>query len=245
MVQENPKEWKRWLPLAEFWYNSTFHTSLGCSPFKALYGHDPNLGALPAVEDLSPVAGVITDRAAQVEMLKQHLTAAQNRMKIYADSKRTEREFQVGDKVLLKLQPYTQATVVNRKYPKLAYKYFGPYKVLERIGQVAYRLELPPTSQVHDVFHVSQIKEFRDDFTPVFADLPKAPALDVLDTVPKKVLDRRPVKKGNAAIPQALIKWSHVSEDCYLGRLGHSEDEVSCHTDLGASQFFWGRTCHT
>jgi hypothetical protein len=213
MVQENCKDWKRWLPLAEFWYNSTFHTSLGCSPFKALYGHDPNLGALPAVDDQSPVAGVLTDRAAQLEMLKQNLAAAQNRMKSYADGKRTERVFQVGDKVLLKLQPYAQATVVNRPYPKLAYKYFGPYKVLERIGQVAYKLELPPASKVHDVFHVSQIKEFRADYTPVFAELPKTPALDTLETSPEKILDRRLVKKGNTAVPQVLIKWTCVPED--------------------------------
>ncbi|KAK1608397.1 hypothetical protein QYE76_032070 [Lolium multiflorum] len=134
-------------------------------------------------------------------------------MKIYADTKRSERVFEVGDKVLLKLQPYAQATVVNRKYPKLAYKHFGPYKVLERIGQVAYRLELPPSSQVHNVFHVSQIKEFRDDYSPVFAHLPKTPVLDVLDTLPEKILDRRLVKKGNAAIPQVLVKWTNVPED--------------------------------
>jgi hypothetical protein len=216
MIQENPKHWRRWLPLAEFWYNSTFHTSLGCSPFKALYGHEPNLGALPELDELdeqSPVAGVLADRAAQIEMLKQHLMAAQNRMKIYADSKRSERSFQVGDQVLLKLQPYAQTTIVNRPYPKLAYKYFGPYKVLERIGQLAYRLELPASSQIHDVFHVSQIKEFRADYTPVFAEFPKPPALDVMDTEPEKILDRRLVKKGNAALPQVLIKWTNLPED--------------------------------
>lgn len=213
MVQDNPKQWRRWLPLAEFWYNSTFHSSLGCSPFKALYGHEPNLGALPELDKQSPVAGILADRASQIDILKQHLTAAQNRMKFYADGKRTERSFQVGDQVLLKLQPYAQATVVNRPYPKLAYKYFGPYKVLERIGQVAYRLDLPEASKVHNVFHVSQIKEFRADYTPVFAVLPKPPALDTMETAPEKVLDRRLVKKGNAAIPQVLIKWRNLPED--------------------------------
>jgi hypothetical protein len=76
MVQDNPKQWRRWLPLAEFWYNSTFHTTLGCSPFKALYGHDPDLGALPAVDQSSPVAGILTDRAHQIETLKTHLLSA-------------------------------------------------------------------------------------------------------------------------------------------------------------------------
>jgi hypothetical protein len=212
-AQDKPKQWCGLLPLAEFWYNSTFHTALGCSPFKALYGHEPNLGALPAVDVNSPVAGVLADRAAQVETIKQHLTTAQNRMKIYADSKRSERVFQVGDKVLLKLQPYAQKTVVNRPYPKLAYKYFGPFTVLERIGQVAYRLELPPSSQVHNVFHVSQIKDYRSDYSPVFAELPKTPALDTEDTAPEKILDRRLVKRGHNALPQVLIKWTNLPED--------------------------------
>jgi hypothetical protein len=134
-------------------------------------------------------------------------------MKIYADSKRTEREFQVGDKVLLKLQPYAQASVVNRPYPKLAYKYFGPYTTLERIGQVAYRPELPAESKVHNDFHVSQIKDYRPDHTPTFVELPNPPELDKVDTIPEKILDHMLVKKGNAALPQVLIKWTGLPED--------------------------------
>jgi hypothetical protein len=215
MVQEDPKQWRRWLPLAEFWYNATVHSSIGCSPFKALYGHEPNLGAMPELgSTLHPtVEGVIVERAQQIESLKKHLSAAQLRMKTFADRNRTEKQFQVGDNVLLKLQPYAQATVINRPFPKLAYKYFGPYKILDRVGQVSYRLELPEGTKVHNVFHVSQIKEFRPDYTPVFRELPKLPLLDSTNTTPEKILDRRLVKKGNAALPQVLIKWKHLPED--------------------------------
>lgn len=80
-----------------------------------------------------------------------------------ADQKRKDFQFEVGDQVLLKLQPYTQSSVANRPFSKLSYKYFGPYKVLERIGSVAYRLELPENSLIHLVFHISQLKPFNAD----------------------------------------------------------------------------------
>jgi hypothetical protein len=166
MVQDEPRQWRKWLPLAEFWYNATVHTSIRYSPFKALYGHEPNLGAMPELDTVADptVAGVIRERAEQLDLLKKHLTAAQLRMKTFADKNRSEKTFHVGGKVLPKLQLYAQATEINRPYPKLAYKFSGPYKILDRVGQVSYRLELPEGTKVHNVFHVSQLKEFRPDY---------------------------------------------------------------------------------
>ena len=86
----------------------------------------------------------------------------------------------MGKQVLLKLQPYTQSTVANRPFPKLSYKYFGSYKVLERIGAVAYHLELPQGTLIHPVFHISQLKPFIADYTPVFASLPVTTDLQLL-----------------------------------------------------------------
>jgi hypothetical protein len=134
-------------------------------------------------------------------------------MKGNADKHRTEKEFQVGEAVLLRLQPYAQQSVVNRPFPKLSYKYFGPYHVLERIGKVAYRLDLPAASRIHNVFHVSQLKEYRADYTPVFTDLPKLPALDCVNTEPEAILDRRMTKRGNHANVQVLIKWKNLPDE--------------------------------
>jgi hypothetical protein len=183
------------------------------SLFKALYGHEPALGAMPSVSSDPEAPTILTERTAQLELLKTKLAVASNRMKLKADRNRIEKDFSVGDQVLLKLQPYVQQSVVSRPYPKLAYKYFGPYKILERIGKVAYKLELPTGSLIHPVFHVSQLKKYRSDYNPVYTDLPKLPVLDLMDTEPKTILDRRMVKKGNSVIVQGLIKWAHLPDD--------------------------------
>lgn len=131
-------------------------------------------------------------------------------MKQTVDTKRTPREFQVGDMVLLKLKPYAQKSVVARPFPKLAFKYFGPFQIVAKLGSVAYRLKLPDQSGIHPVFHVSQLKQFVPDFTPVFATLPTPVQLDVTELVPTEILDRRMVIKGNSAIVQVLVRWGSL-----------------------------------
>jgi hypothetical protein len=136
-VADTPTVWVSWLPLAEFWYNTAQHSSLGCSPFKAMYGREPNLGQFTSV-DTSAHADLQTwlkEKQHLSQFLRQHLLRAQAKMKAEADKNRTPREFQVGDAVFLKLQPYAQSSVVNRPYPKLSMKFFGPFTILERIGQ--------------------------------------------------------------------------------------------------------------
>jgi hypothetical protein len=90
----------------------------------------------------------------------------------------------------------------------LALKYYGPYSVIAKVGNLAYKLHLPTESKIHPVFHVSQLKEFTLDFTLVCSQLPQVPDLDVTEVSPEQVLERRLVKKGNVAIIQVLVKWS-------------------------------------
>jgi hypothetical protein len=141
-VQDNPKEWSKWLPLAEFWYNSTHHTSLGCTPFKAVYGKDPHMGDFAVTDKAAhlELQGWLKEREEYSAFLKQHLTRAQAKIKNDADKNRTPRKFSVGESVFLKLQPYAQHTVVNRPCRKLAMKFFGPFVILQRIGSAAYKL---------------------------------------------------------------------------------------------------------
>ena len=93
-----------------------------------------------------------------MNILKDHLAAAQGRIKTQADKHRQERSFAVGDWVFLRLQPYRQQSLAYKGKWKLSPRYFGPFKVLKRIGPVSYKLELPPESKLHPVFHVSCLK---------------------------------------------------------------------------------------
>lgn len=116
-------------------------------------------------------------------------------MKQYADRNRSPREFQVGEMVFLKLQPYSQSSVVNKPYPKLLYKFYGPYRVLEKFGSTTYRLELPEESSIHSVFHVSKLKPQVPNHTLVFTSLPNPVDISLKDVQPKEILDWKLVKK--------------------------------------------------
>jgi hypothetical protein len=206
-----PTKWIQWLSLAEFWYNTSMHSALGKSPFEVLYGRPPRqLGIMAdstcSVPDLQQW---LDERNLMQELLHQHLERVWLRMKHQADKNRTERSFAVGDLVFLKLQPYVQSSVAPRAHHKLLFKYYGPYEVVERVGEVAYRLALPETSRIHPVIHVSQLKKAIGANVQVQACLPSP--LDILQ-VPARILQRRMRQQGPVAVSQALVQWSGQPE---------------------------------
>ncbi|GJS60821.1 putative reverse transcriptase domain-containing protein [Tanacetum coccineum] len=131
------KGWDRYLPLVEFSYNNSYHTSIKAAPFEALY-----------------------EKTIQI---KKRIQAARDRQKSYADRRRKPLEFQVGDKVMLKVSPW-KGVIRFGKRGKLNPRYIGPFKVLAKGGIVAYRLEIPDQlSRVHSTFHVSNMKKCFSD----------------------------------------------------------------------------------
>lgn len=183
------------MDLAEFWYNSSMHSALGHSPFEVLYGFAPQQFGLHAASDppVSDLASWLMERELMTDLIKQHLHRAKQRMKKYADVHRSERTFQPNDWVFLKLQPYVQSSLANRANQKLAFKYFGPFCVLEHVGSATYRLELPASSSIHPVFHVSQLKKSVGTQHSVTSTLPPS---TIKWSVPDKIIQHRTIFKG-------------------------------------------------
>jgi len=139
-------------------------------------------------------------------MLQENLSKAQERMKMYADKKRIDKKFNSGDLVYLKIQPYKQHSLANTYFHKLSARYYGPYKVIERIGKVAYRLDLLANTMIHNVFHVSLLKKHHGDCV-VLEQLPRFNEDGDLMIRPMAILDRRVKKKNNKVITEVLVQW--------------------------------------
>lgn len=173
-VHSCPAKWSAWLALAEFWYNTSYHSSLGNTPFFILYGNHPyHLGIeAPGPSSNSDLASWLQDRELMQQLAQRHLLQAQRKLKSQADKKRSFRTFQVGDSIFVKIQPYVQTSLATRSSNKLSFRYFGPFKVIAKIGEVAYQFELPEDYMIHPVFHASQLKKAVSSNDVVSQELP-------------------------------------------------------------------------
>nr|CAB3503878.1 unnamed protein product [Digitaria exilis] len=153
--------WEKSLCYAEFSYNNSYQQSLKKSPFEALYGRRCRTPLFWNQTGEGKVFGpeVLKQAEEQVQVIRQNLRTAQTRQKSYADVRRRDLSFEIGDFVYLKVSPMRGVKRFNVK-GKLAPRYIVPFKIWERRGELAYQLELPERlAGVHDVFHVSQLKK--------------------------------------------------------------------------------------
>jgi hypothetical protein len=121
-----------------------------------------------------------------------------------------EEAFSVGTMVYMKLKPCVQSSVMPRANQKLSFKYFGSFRIAERVGLVAYRLKLPKHSEIHPIVHVSQLKLVAGFKGRVSSELP---ADSMQFRVPLQILGSRMVSHGTAQVSQVLVRWSELPDD--------------------------------
>jgi len=205
--------WDDQLPLAEFAYNNSYQASIDMAPYEALYGRrcrTPVCWSEVGERKLESIE-FIEMTSEKVKVIRENLKAAQDRQKSYADRRRTDLEFQVGDRVFLKISPW-KGIIRFGKRGKLSPRYVGPFLVVARVGPVAYRLELPPElERIHNVFHVSMLKKYMPDPSHVLETPPLEISEDLkLELQPIWIEDRQERVLRNKRIPMVKVLWRNA-----------------------------------
>ncbi|GJV77187.1 putative reverse transcriptase domain-containing protein, partial [Tanacetum coccineum] len=192
-------------------YNNSYHSSIRCAPFEALYGRKCRSPVLWAEIGESSLIGpeLIQETTDKVVLIKEKLKAARDRQKSYADNRHKPLEFEVGDRVMLKVSPWKGVIHFGEK-GKLAPRYVGPFEILERIGHVAYRLRLPEElSEIHDTFHVSNLKKCMADASlHVPLDEIKVDKTLCFVEEPVEILDREVKSLKRSKIALVKVRWN-------------------------------------
>ncbi|XP_043811844.1 uncharacterized protein LOC122723519 [Manihot esculenta] len=159
-VIEFEGSWERYLPLIEFAYNNSYQASIKMAPYEALYGRKCRTPLCWTELSEAKLIGpdLVRETEEKVRTIKKRLKAASDRQKSYADLKRKDIAYEVGDKVFLKVSPWKRVLRFGKK-GKLSPRFIGPYEITERVGLIAYRLALPPElDKIHNVFHVFMLR---------------------------------------------------------------------------------------
>ncbi|GKE25228.1 putative reverse transcriptase domain-containing protein [Tanacetum coccineum] len=203
------KGWVKHLPFVEFSYNNSYHASIKAAPYEALYGRKCRSPVCWAEVGEAQLTGpeMIQETTEKIFLIKQKIQAAQDRQKSYADLKRKPMEFKVGDMVMLKVSSW-KGVMRFIKRGKLNPRYVRPFKVLAKVGDVAYRLELPQElSRVHHTFHVSNLKKCYAD-EPLAMPLEGVHIDDTLQFVeePVEIMEREIKRLKRSRIPLVKVR---------------------------------------
>ncbi|GJZ06724.1 putative reverse transcriptase domain-containing protein, partial [Tanacetum coccineum] len=203
--------WDKHLPLAEFSYNNSYHSSNKAAPFEALYGRKyRSLVCWSEVGDAQLTGPeMIREMTEMIVQIKNRLLAARSRQKSYADVRRKPLEFEVGDKVMLKVSSW-KGVVRFGKRRKLSPRYIGPFKILSRVDPVAYKLELPRELQgIHNTFHVSNLKKCLSD-EDLIIPLDEVRIDEKLHFIeePIEIMDREVKQLKQSRIPIVKVRWN-------------------------------------
>ncbi|KAL8441254.1 hypothetical protein Emag_007330 [Eimeria magna] len=202
-IQSDEAAWEDLLPAVELAYNCTTHSSTGLSPFEAMTGENPlRASDLDVVDDFDAAISPPMTKLFQqlVDRAAANILRAQAQQKHYADAHRQDVSFEVGDLVWVSIK-FMQPQGTHKLQPQ----FVGPFKVLKRVGKVAYLLDLPPSMQVHPVFHVSFLQRDKPRLPHMLQPpgwRPVAPAAE--DEDPVFEVDH---SRGSGANQEFLVKW--------------------------------------
>ncbi|GJY49019.1 putative reverse transcriptase domain-containing protein [Tanacetum coccineum] len=203
--------WDKHLSLVEFSYNNSYHTSIKAAPFEALYGRkcqSPIYWAEVGDSQLTSPE-IIHETTEKIIQIKSRIQAARDSQKSYVDVRRKPLEFQVRDKVMLKVSPW-KGVIRFGNWGKLNPRYIGPFKINAKVGTIAYRLKVPEKlSRVHSTSHVSNLKKCLSEET--FAiPLDEIQIDDKLHFIeePVEIIDREAKRLNQSRIPIVKVCWN-------------------------------------
>ena len=209
-VLDQGGNWDTWLPLIEFTYNNSFHSSIGMAPFEALYGRRCRTPLCWYETGENAVLGpeIVQQTTEKIKIIQERMKASQSRQKSYHDKRRKPLEFQEGEHVFLRVTP---TTGVGRalKSKKLTPRFIGPYQITKRVGEVAYQVALPPSlSNLHSVFHVSQLRKYVPDPSHVIhMDEVQVRENLTIEALPLRIEDRKVKNLRGKEIALVKVMW--------------------------------------
>ena len=220
VIDFSQTDWDEHLPAAELAYNNSKNETTGYSPFYLVYGREARMPLDLALAPLTkaadnPTAAEATARwRAALQQASINTSSQQQRQKKYADRTRREKQFAIGDRVLLSTQ-HLKLVGERKRSRKFTERFVGPYRVKRVVNANAYELELPASLKIHPVINISHLKEYRDG-AQAFPDRPiriTRPEPEALDDngAPEwrvdRLLDHRTVKRGKRQTDQYLVEW--------------------------------------
>ena len=207
----------RHIPLIEFVYNNSFQSSIGMAPYEALYGKKCRTPLCWIELSEKKVIGpdLIQGTEKKVKMIRERLKVAANRQKSYANLKRKDIQYEIGEKVFLKVYPWKKIMRFGRN-GKLSPRFIRSYEVIEKVGPVAYRLALPPKlEKIHTVFHVSMLRRYKSDPSHVASlEINELCPDFTYEEEPVEILAREVKELRNKRIPIVKVLWkNHKMEE--------------------------------
>ena len=210
--------WKKYFPLVEFAYNNSYHSTIGMAPYEALYGRkcrSPSCWMEVGDRELEGPE-LIRETSEKIPIIQERMRTAFSRQRSYADPRRRDVQFGVGDHVFLKISPMKGVMRFGKK-GKLTPRYIGPFEILDRVGNVSYRLALPLNfGHVHPVFHISMLRKY----VPHPSHILQTREIEVdkdlsYEEVPVAIVDRQTRKLRIKEIAMVKVQWqNHEVEEC-------------------------------